>query len=270
LTDTGDSVLAADSVDFGYPEQPLFFRGVTFTASAGQCWGILGPNGAGKSTLLRLLAGLLAPRAGSVRLAGRSIGEMSLRARAQVTAFLPQHLPRQIESTARELVLLGRHPYRQLGLFECAEDVAIARRAMETTQTLDLAERPMSTLSGGEAQRVHLAAALAQSPRVLLLDEPTASLDLFHQLHIFSILSELARRDGLTVVVVTHDLNLAARFCSHVVLLDEGRVVATGRPRDVITPERLEGVYDVSLAEARVEGRSEGWVVPLWETERGG
>jgi iron complex transport system ATP-binding protein len=138
---------------------------------------------------------------------------------------------------------------------------------MATTQTTPFADRALCTLSGGEAQRVHLAAALAQEPKVLLLDEPTAALDLYHQLSIFTMLRDLSRHEGLGVVVVTHDLNLAARYCSHVLLLDDGRTVASGPPADVIVPGRLEPVYLVKLAEAAVNGGR--WVVPVETTEGG-
>ena len=237
---------------------------VTLTVRPGDCWAIVGPNGAGKSTLLRLMAGLCKPSAGQVALEGRSLSEFPARDRARKIAFVPQQPRGDLDFTVRDAVLLGRFPHRSLGLFESAEDYRITDEAMTVTRTLDYADRPLATLSGGEAHRVHVAAALAQQPRLLLLDEPTASLDLQHQLGIFEILRERASKDGLAVVVVTHDVNLAARFCSPVLLLDEGRVAAIGPPKDVLTPEILGPVYDVELTTLALPDAPEHrWVVPI-------
>ncbi len=263
MDDAGSPILEARDVTYGFPGRPTFLQPVGLEIRCGQCWGIIGPNGAGKSTLLRLLAGLLSPGSGTVRLAGRSLGRIRSGRRAQQIAFLPQHVPTDLPSTAREIVLMGRFPHRGFGLFESAEDFEIADRALAATETASLADRPLATLSGGEAQRVHIAAAIAQQPRVLLLDEPTAGLDLCHELAVFSRLRQLAEEDGLAVVVVTHDINLAARFCSRVLLLDDGRPVAAGPPGEVIRTEVLEPVYGVELVAARVGGSGEGWIVPL-------
>jgi len=179
-------------------------------------------------------------------------------------AFVPQHPPHDLDLTAASLALMGRYPHRSFGLFESADDYQIARRAMQLTETTPLAERAMYTLSGGEAQRVHLAAALAQEPHLLLLDEPTTSLDLQHQLGIFTILRDRARADHFGVVVVTHDVNLAAQFCSHVLLLHHGKVEASGTPDDVLTSARLEPVYGVTLTVVDVPQRpGRRWLVPL-------
>lgn len=256
-------ILTADAVTYGFPQRPSFLKPVTLSISAGQCWGIIGPNGAGKSTLLRLLAGLMAPAAGTIRLDGRPLGDVPPRERARRIAFMPQGPPRELACPVRDVVLMGRYPHRRFGLFEDSADYGIAEDVMRTTGTVQFADRILSTLSGGEAQRVHLAAALAQRPAALLLDEPTAALDLFHQLGIFSLLRELVD-GGLAVVVVTHDLNLAGRFCTHVLLLDDGRPVASGPPGDVIRPDRLEPVYRVRL---RVLGSGAGRETALIATE---
>ena len=256
-------ILQATDLTFGFPGRPDFLRPVTLAIQPGDCWGIIGPNGSGKSTLLRLLAGLLTPKTGDVRLDGRPLRELSARFRAQRIAFLPQHAPADLATPAGEIVLMGRFPHRRFGLFENSEDLAIADRAMTVTDTTEFADRPLATLSGGEAQRVHLAAALAQQPAVLLLDEPTASLDLYHQLSIFTILQDLAARQRLAVVVVTHDVNLAARYCSHVLLLDDGRPVAAGPPADVVRPDVLRAVYRVELAAATTDDPARRWIIPL-------
>ncbi len=268
---TDDNViLAARSVSFGFPQRPDFLKPVTLEIERGQCWGIIGPNGAGKSTLLRLFAGLATPSSGMIHFQGRPLSEVSLRDRAKRIAFLPQTPPRDLVMSARDVVLLGRYPHRQFALFENASDFQITEKAMTTTQTLEYADRSLSTLSGGEAQRVHIAAALTQEPVLLLLDEPTTALDLYHQLSILGIVRRLTKESHLAVVVVTHDLNLAARFCTHVLLLDDGRTVASGPPVDVITPRVLEPVYGVKLAAIQAEGGD--WMVPMAPTnaQRGG
>lgn len=256
--------LALREVCFGFAARPDFLGPVTATLQPGQFWAIVGPNGAGKSTLLRLMAGLHRPNAGEVTLAGHSIAAMHARARAQRIAFVPQQVSPDVALSVRDLVLLGRFPHRSWGLFESAEDFHIADEAMRMTETLRFADRSVMTLSGGEAQRVHLAAALAQEPRILLLDEPTAALDIQHQLAVFRILRERASKDDLTVVVVTHDVNLATPFCSHALLLSDGRVAAIGDPEEVLTPEVLGPVYGVSLATLAVPGRPQRrWLVPV-------
>ena len=248
---------------FGFPRRPDFLGPVSLAVQPGDTWAIIGPNGAGKSTLLRLMAGLLPPKSGAIEWSGTNLSKLPPRARARAIAFLPQRSPTDFDLTVREVVLMGRFPHRSLGLFESANDHRIAEEAMRTTAVLLLADRVFSTLSGGEAQRVHLAAALAQQPKLLLLDEPTASLDLEHQLGIFELLRRIANQHAVAVVVVTHDVNLAARYCDHVLLLDDGRVAAVGSPREVITPAVLEPVYRVGLTAVPLNGGGDGdWIVP--------
>lgn len=262
MTEQCQPLLCLDGVTLGFPERPRFLQPVSLRVERGHFWGIIGPNGAGKSTLLRIMAGLARPDSGEICMEGQPLGSIPARDRARRIAFLPQSPPRDVAMPASQVVLMGRYPHRQLGLFESVQDHEIARKSMETTQTSVYADRVMNTLSGGEAQRVHLAAALAQEPRLLLLDEPTASLDLYHQLEIFSMLRALVESKGLTIVLVTHDLNLAARFCSHVLLLNDGRPIASGTPREVITPQLLEPVYGVRLSWIRGED-AEGWLIPV-------
>ncbi len=257
-------LLKLAGVRFGFPTRPHFLGPVSLTIQRGQCWAIVGPNGAGKSTLLRLMAGLLRPDSGQIHLLGRSLGQTSGRQRAKHIAFLSQNVSRDLDFCARDVVLMGRFPHRSLGLFESAEDYRITEGAMSITQTLEFADRPMTTLSGGEAQRVHIAAALAQRPDILLLDEPTASLDIQHQIAVFGVLAEGVRGGSIAAIVVLHDVNLAAGFCTHVLLLSEGRVVAIGPPEEVITPEVLGPVYGVKFATLLMPDRpGRRWVVPL-------
>ena len=257
-------LLNLTDVRFGFPTRPDFLGPISLTVEPGQCWAIVGPNGAGKSTLLRLMAGLLRPDSGEVSLLGRSLGETPARQRAKHIAFLPQNVSGDLDFCARDVVLMGRFPHRSLGLFDSPKDYRITDTVMGVTQTLEFADRAMTTLSGGEAQRVHLAAALAQQPDLLLLDEPTASLDIRHQLAVFRVLAERVHERGLGVVVVLHDVNLAASFCTHALLLDEGRGVATGTPAEVITPKVLGPVYGVELTTLSMPDRPRcQWVVPV-------
>ncbi len=256
-------LLTLRDVRFGFPSRPEFLGPISVTVQPGELWAIVGPNGAGKSTLLRIMAGLLSARSGDVQLDGRALAGWSRRERGKRVAFVPQQTVEIDAITAREWVLLGRYPHRSLGLFESAEDERRCDRAMEMTEVQAFAQRTVRTLSGGEFQRVRLAAALSQEPRILLLDEPTASLDLQHQLAVFGLLRSLVTTQRLGAVVVTHDVNLALRFCGKVLLLHDGQSVACGDACQVLTPELLGPVYSVALADLR-DDRRPGcrWIVP--------
>lgn len=244
----------------------------------GALTGILGPNGSGKTTLLRLLSGTRTPSAGRVRLGDRPLETLARRELARHVAVVPQDTQLAFEYSAIEIVLMGRHPH--LGLFsvEGPDDLRIALQAMASTGTRELAERPFDQLSGGEKQRVVIAAALAQLAHgqpassapatVLLLDEPTASLDLGYQLEISTLLTTLNRDHGVTMAVSTHDLNLAATICRELILMRDGRVIAAGPTGDVLTPENVRRLYDVE-ADVRVH-RDTGHitVVPVRRTIR--
>jgi iron complex transport system ATP-binding protein len=250
------------------PDRKLILKGISLDVSAGQLVGVLGPNGAGKSTLLRIVAAVLPASGGVVFLDGRALGEWSARERAQRLAYIPQRTGIPFPFRACELVLMGRTPHLGRWQKESAEDLRIVDEAMTLTDIKHLAQRDVTTLSGGEMQRVALARALAQQPTFLLLDEPTASLDLRHQLEILDVLVGLAGR-GITVLTALHDLNLAAAYCSAVVLLSEGEVYAVGPPKAVLTQEILHAVFgvEVFLGTNPVTGslyilplRAEGWV----------
>ena len=247
-------LLEVRDVKFGYRDRPSVLDGISFSVEPGQLWTIVGPNGAGKSTLLRLMAALLRAQSGEVLYRGRPLYALSARERARRIAFLPQRVPLAGDLSAREVVLMGRYPHRTMGLFESAHDLDIAERAMVRTEVSQFADRLAGTLSGGEAQRVHLAAVLAQEPELLLLDEPTASLDIKHQLAVFEILRAVCMPDGPAVIVVTHDVNLVTMYGSHVLLLHRGRLVAAGPPLEVLTPTRLREVYEVELVTLRGDG----------------
>ena len=211
----------------------------------GELLGLVGPNGAGKTTLLRALLGLL-PARGTVVLAGQPLAALGPRATARLAASVPQAGSAVGSFSAEETVLAGRTPHlRSFLQWETAHDRDVAWQAMDQTATAPLAERLVAELSGGERQRVLLARALAQEPRVLLLDEPTANLDLGHQVRVLGLVRRLVDEAGLAAIAAIHDLELAARFCHRLLLLHAGRVVAEGPPNAVLTPANLEQVYGV-------------------------
>jgi iron complex transport system ATP-binding protein len=218
---------------------------VSLTVERGDLVGILGPNGSGKTTLLRVLDGSLRPHNGSVMLDGRPIGDWSRREIARRIAVVPQDTHAPFDFTVFDIVLMGRFPHLGAFALEGPQDLAIARRALEATGTADLETRAFSTLSGGEKQRVVIASALAQGSPLLLLDEPTASLDIGHQLEVETLLARLNRDTGATMVLSTHDLNLAAALCRRLVLLREGRVLASGPTADVLTSDTVRALYGV-------------------------
>ncbi|MCP4591961.1 MAG: ABC transporter ATP-binding protein [bacterium] len=260
-----DPLMTVSSLRYGFPERPDFLGPMDMRVASGELLVIVGPNGAGKTTLLRLLAGVNPPQGGSVLLEGRELADLTPRVRARRVAYLPQKPPADLAVSSLDVVLMGRFPHRGYSLFETASDLAVCREAMRLAQTESLEHRRLDTLSGGEAQRVHLAAALAQEPDLLVLDEPTASLDLFHQLAVFRLLVSLTRRRGMGCVVVTHDLNLASRYADRVVLLSAGSIVAVGRADDVLTDEVLSPVYGVRFSVQRIADDGRPWIIPVDE-----
>jgi iron complex transport system ATP-binding protein len=226
---------------------------LTLALDAGKVYGLIGPNGSGKSTLMKLLARQLAPSVGTVRFAGEGLARWRGRAFARKVAYMPQFTPPTDGMSVRELVALGRYPWHgALGRFG-AEDAAAAEAAIRRTGLEALADRGVDGLSGGERQRAWLALTLAQlkggtGGRCLLLDEPTSALDIAHQMELLAIVRELAAgEDGLTVIVVLHDINLAVRTCDHLVALRAGRLVAHGPARAMMAPETLKAVYDLDM-----------------------
>jgi iron complex transport system ATP-binding protein len=238
-------LLQAADVSFAYGPGLAGLHGVSIDVPPGGLVGILGPNGSGKTTLLRLLGGMLAPAAGHVTIDGRELARMPRRELAKRIAVVPQETRLSFEYSALEVVLMGRYPH--LGTFELESqgDVAIAREALAATGTLALQDRSFPTLSGGEKQRVIIASALAQSAGLMLLDEPTAALDPGYQIEIASLLRRLNADRGVTMAVATHDLNLAAGLCRHLVLLRQGRVLAEGPTDQVLTRESVRALYNV-------------------------
>ena len=244
----GDRPEAVSAQDLFYEVQAeTLLDGVTLHADRGQLVGLIGPNGAGKSTLLRAISGILGYRDGAVRLDGSDIKSLSSKDIAAGLALVPQIAPYTHGFTCIELVLMGRYPHLGRFQIEGKEDDRIARDAMRLTETEQFADRTLDTLSGGERQRVFVSRALAQQPRVLLLDEPTSNLDVLHQLKVFDLVRRLVD-DGLTAIAAIHDLNMAARYCDRLVLLTGGRVLAEGSPEEVLSPETIESAFGVKAA----------------------
>ena len=244
----GDRPQAISAQNLSYQIQAeTLLDSVDLHADRGQLVGLIGPNGAGKSTLLRAISGILNYREGTVRLDGDDLKSLSSRDIAAGLALIPQIAPYTHGFTSMELVLMGRYPHLGRFQIEGKEDDRIARDAMRLTRTEQFADRTLDTLSGGERQRVFVSRALAQQPRVLLLDEPTSNLDVLHQLKVLDLVRQLID-DGLTAVAAIHDLNMAARYCDRLVLLKNGRVLAEGSPEEVLVPETIRSAFGVRAA----------------------
>ncbi|MDH4236519.1 MAG: ABC transporter ATP-binding protein [Nitrospira sp.] len=254
---SADPAIAVKDVSFRYGTgqagRPWTIERVSFYVAAGEVLGIVGPNGSGKSSLLKLLAGLLRPESGRIGLMGHASTDLSPIAVAKILAVVLQEQAQIFPFTVAETVLMGRFPHRQAGWWslgggaDTARDLASAQRAMAETDVVSLADRPVSELSGGELQRVMIARALAQEPAILLLDEPTAFLDINHQLDICGLISRLRDERQLTVVLVSHDLNLASQYCDRVLMLKAGRLSHIGSPAETIRPDVLQTVYGCNV-----------------------
>ena len=268
-------LLRAEAVSFGY-DTHLVLHGVSMTVPSGSLLGVLGPNGSGKTTLVKLLAGLLAPASGRITLDGHDTARLDRTTLARRLAVVPQETQLAFDYTVLEIVLMGRYPHLRAFELEGPADLEIARRMLAATGTAAFEQRMFRTLSGGEKQRVVMASALAQfessadtrdhdpdGTRVLLLDEPTSSLDLAFQLETAALLHRLHRDQRTTIVVCTHDLNFAAGLCHHLVLLRDGHIVAAGPTETVLTPQTVGAVYDVEADVRRHPTSHQLRVVPL-------
>ena len=247
--------LLLEHVSFGYSDAPVL-TDVSLSLEKGDFLGLLGPNGSGKSTLLKLLTGILRPQAGTIRLHGVPLESLSRRAIAQTVAYVPQEVNWVFPFTVREVVSMGRVPFVQGMGFGSPQDQAIVMESMSRVDIEHLGEKAVTAISGGERQRVLVARALAQTPDILILDEPNAHLDLTHQAAMFEILRRLNEERGVTIVCVSHDLNLAALFCHYLAFLSQrprgelpgNTIVATGSVNDVFTKQVLEAVFSTPLS----------------------
>jgi len=230
-----------------YETKKAVLKSIRFSVARGEFFVIIGPNGSGKSTLLKAICGALNPREGEVEVFGRSVRACTKRELARRIALTPQSPPLDIPFTVAEIVLMGRSPHLGLLSVEKRTDREIAMRSMAFTAVEHLAARRLGQLSAGEVQRVFIARAICQRPGIMVLDEPTASLDPAHQVYVMSLMEELRHNEGTTVIMVSHDLNLSAMYADRLLLLKEGSVVSIGSPQEVLTAETLEGAYGCSF-----------------------
>lgn len=239
-------MIEVKSVSFRY-HKDWVLQDVSFRVERGEFVGVIGPNGSGKTTLLKILYRLLLPQKGEVFYELVSLRKMDRRDIAKKVGVVPQETHLLFPFRVAEIVLMGRSPYLGNLLFERETDLEIARKAMEWTKILPFSERPVDELSGGEKKRVFIARALAQEPEVVLLDEPTANLDIHHQIDFLDLILTLNRERGLTIVMASHDMNIASEFCDRLILLKGGGIYKIGTPQEVITRENIEQVYGCNV-----------------------
>lgn len=243
---SGEALFALDAVSFAIPERVLL-EPLTLTLPARKVVGLIGHNGSGKSTLVKLLARQQPVSSGTLRFEGVALKDWGDRPFARKVAYLPQQTPPTSGMLVKELVALGRYPWHgALGRFTQADRDKVAG-AMVLTAIEPFAERLVDTLSGGERQRVWIAMLVAQDAECLLLDEPISALDVAHQMEVLTLVKRLAKDRGLGVVVVLHDVNMAARFCDEIIALHSGKLIARGTPEEIMTPDRLQSVYGIAM-----------------------
>ena len=250
--------LRLECVSSGYFEDVI--KEISFEAHGGEFIGVIGPNGSGKTTLLRTIAKVLRPRKGVIYLNGQDLEKMGIKDLAKIVAVVPQNLHVDFNFSVEDVVLMGRTPHLGRFEFESDRDFEIAFKAMKIVGCDHLIGRTVGEISGGELQKVIIARALAQEPKILLLDEPTAHLDINHQIEIMNVLKKLAE-SGVLVIAVIHDVNLALQFCSKLILMKEGRIVAFGEPEDVVT--FIKDIFDVDLVIRRNPITGKFYVLPV-------
>lgn len=241
-----EPILTLSKVGFRYSTS-WAVRGVDLEVFSGEMLGILGPNGSGKTTLLKIMDGMLLPHEGDVLVGGKSIGSLKRGHIAKVVAMVAQENFFRFAFSVLEVVLMGRFPHLRRLQFERDKDLEIALNALKATHALELAERSIHELSGGEKQRVLMARALAQEPAVILLDEPTSFLDLKYKKEIFDLIANLTREKRLGVVIVSHDMDLVSQYCHRLVMLKNGSVHLTGTPEEVIHAQSIQEVYECAV-----------------------
>jgi len=271
-----DTLMLAEfrGVGFAYPAsaerrtRPFAIEELSFDIAAGEIVGVIGPNSSGKTTLIRLLTRVLEPGSGEIRLEGVPVRRLSRVDLARRVAVVPQGILPQFPFTVGELVLMGRYPHDPGRYFESPRDRTVAREAMEATGVLELADLPLDDLSGGERQRAVIARALAQEPRLLVLDEPTAHLDLRYQVEAATLLRRLNRELGMSVLLVSHDLNLAAEVCDRLLLLNAGRAAAIGSPETVLDDALLAAVFGCEVVVDKSETTRRPIVRLTWRPDK--
>ncbi|WP_373777670.1 ABC transporter ATP-binding protein [Glaesserella sp.] len=235
-----------EQANFAIPNRTLLYP-ISLRFEQGKVYGLIGHNGSGKSTLIKLLAKQLPLSAGSIRFDDKSLDSWSNRDFAKNVAYLPQHLPNTTNLTAKELIAMGRYAWNGLFGRQTVEDKQAIEQAMKLTHTEKFAEQSVDVLSGGERSRIWLAMLLAQQSKFLLLDEPLAALDIAHQVEVMQLVHNLSRSLNLGVIIVIHDINLASRYCDHLVALHSGRLLAQGNAHDIVNTPSLKAIYGIEL-----------------------
>lgn len=262
------AIVRLEEATFSYPGREVL-KGISLEVGRGERFGLLGPTGSGKSTFVRLLSRVLKPKQGRILLGGRDLAGYSARDLARRVAVVPQETALDFPFSVLEVVLMGRAPHLGGFGFEGDRDIEAAERAMARTGVADLAGRFFHELSGGEKQRVVIARALAQEPEVLLLDEPTTFLDIKHVVDIFELLSTLSSAEGITLILILHDLNLAALYLTRLALLKGGRLLACGDPEEVLTYRNIRETYDTDVYIQRNDLTGRLNVLPLGQVRSG-
>ena len=241
-----DPSVFAKNLSYAY-DGAVVLQDMSFSVNPGEFFIVIGPNGSGKTTLMKIISGLAKNRRGELQIKGRNVNKYKRKDLARQIAFVPQQIPTDFPFVVEDVVLFGRSPH--LGTFglASAEDLSLARQAMEFTEIVPLAKRRLNQLSGGECQRVFIARAICQAPDIIVLDEPTASLDIAHQLRIMDMMEKMKREKKITVIMVSHDVNLAAMYADTLMLISAGRQVRVGPPGKVLTYNTLESVYGCPL-----------------------
>jgi iron complex transport system ATP-binding protein len=257
-------MIGIKSVTYYYGAMKILHE-VSLKTEKGEFFGIIGPNGSGKTTLLRCISGIIKPSAGRVVMGADDVSKLGKREIARDMASVSQDQRGDLSFSALEVVMMGRTPHLGRFQIEGKKDMEIAKHAMELTNSLELATRPINELSGGERQRVFIARALAQEPKILLLDEPTANLDISYQLEILNLVREMSKSELLTSVVAIHDLNLAAQYADRMALLRGGEIISIGTPTSVLTPENIKKAFGIDVDVKRHDVTSSIYVTPIIE-----
>lgn len=260
-------MLELKNLTCGY-DSKFILKDIAFKVEEKEVVGIIGPNGSGKTTLLRAITRILKPRKGEVLLDGRNIWQMKFKELARKIAVVPQNFS-GTDMSVEDFILLGRIPHlERFQFFESKDDLKVAQKCMELTDTFKLKDQLMSEISGGERQLALIARALTQEPRLLLLDEPTAHLDITHQVSILDLIKRLNRQLGLTVIVVLHDLNLASEYCQRLILINNGRIHKMGQPEEVLNYRIIEEVYKTVVVVEKNPISSKPYILLVSEEEK--
>lgn len=254
--------LQLNNIFFSYRDTPVL-KGISIDVEKSKFVSILGPNGSGKSTLLKTINNIYTPEQGSISIEGKNISLFKPKELAKKIALVPQDTIIDYDFTVKEIIMMGRHPYKGRFQRENEEDFRIVENVMKMTNTYEIKDRFITEISGGERQRVIIAKALAQDPSIILLDEPTSHLDINHQMDILNLLQKLNREKGTTIILVIHDINLAARYSDEIILIDEGIVIGAGKPEDVITLKNMEKAYNIKVAIDKNKYTNATYLTPL-------